>query len=66
VSGAGVLVDTAGEPDSVHVLDPVTLEEVGTLATTADQGDMAIAGDGSVWLVRFRANEVVHVTPTAL
>ena len=66
VSGAGVLVDTAGEPDSIHVLDPVTLEEVGTLATTADQGDMAIAGDGSVWLVRFRANEVVHITPTAL
>ena len=66
VSGAGVLVDTAGEPDSIHVLDPVTLEEVGTLATTADQGDMAFAGDGSLWLVRFRANEVVHVTPTAL
>jgi len=66
VSGAGVLVDTSSEPDSIRVLDPVTLEEVGTLATTADQGDMAIASDGSVWLVRFRANEVVHITPAAL
>ena len=66
VSGAGVLVDTADEPDSIHVLDPVTLDEVGTLATTADQGDMALASDGSVWLVRYRANEVVHITPRAL
>jgi outer membrane protein assembly factor BamB len=65
VSAAGVLVDSTTEPDSIHVLDPVTLEEVGTLATTADQGEMALASDGSMWLVRFRANEVVHITPRA-
>ena len=61
-----VLVDTETTPDSLHILDPVTLEEVGTLATEADQGDMAIASDGSVWLVRSLAHEVVHITPTAL
>ena len=31
VSGAGVLVDTRPAPDNIHMLDPVTLEEVGTL-----------------------------------
>jgi outer membrane protein assembly factor BamB len=66
VSGAGVLVDTKTTPNNLHVLDPVTLEEIGTLTTTADQGDMAIAGDGSVWLVRSLANEVVRITPAAL
>jgi streptogramin lyase len=65
VSGAGVLVDTT-DSESIHILDPITLEEVGTLATSPDQGDMTIASDGSVWLVRFRANQVVHITPTAL
>jgi hypothetical protein len=65
VSGAGILVDTTTTPDSLHILDPVTLEEVGTLATVADQGDMSIDADGSVWLVRSAAHEIVHITPTA-
>ncbi len=63
VSGAGVLVDVDTAPDSLHVLDPITLVEVGTLAVTADQGDMTIAADGSVWLVRTQANAVAHITP---
>ena len=66
VSAAGVLVDTANEPDSIHVLDPVTLAELGTLPVTADQGDMTIAADGSAWLVRNLAGDVVHITPRAL
>ena len=66
VSGAGVLVDTTTTPDSLHILDPITLEETGTLPTTADQGDMTIAPDGSAWLVRTLANEVVHITPATV
>jgi outer membrane protein assembly factor BamB len=66
VSGAGVLVDTDASPDNVRILDPRTLAEIGTLTTAADQGDMTIASDGSVWLVRSLANEVVHITPAAV
>ena len=66
VSGAGVLVDTTSAPDSMRILDPITLEDIGTLATAADQGDMAIAADGTVWLVRSLANEVVRITPVPL
>jgi hypothetical protein len=53
-------------PDSMHVLDPVTLAEVGTLPVTANQGDVTIAADGSVWLVRNQTGEVVHITPRML
>ena len=63
VSDAGVLVDTTTAPDSLHILDPNTLEEIGTLPTTPDQGDMTFSADGSVWLVRSLANEIVHITP---
>lgn len=66
VSGAGVLVDTTSTPESLHILDPVTLQEIGTLATAPDQGDMAIATDGTVWIVRSLANEVVRITPVPL
>lgn len=66
VSGAGVLVDTANEPDSLHVLDPVTLAELGALPVTADHGDMTLAADGSAWLVRTKTGELVHITPRAL
>ena len=66
VSAAGVLADTAGEPDSIHVLDPLTLAEVGTLPVAADQGEITIAADGSVWLVRNLGTDVVHITPRAL
>jgi len=65
VSEAGILVDTTTVPDSLHVLDPRTLDEIGTLPTTPDQGDMTIAVDGSVWLVRSLAHEIVHITPVA-
>jgi sugar lactone lactonase YvrE len=65
VSAAGVLVDTDA-PDSLHVLDPTTLAEQGTLATPPDHGDMAISADGSVWMVRANAHEVVHITPRPL
>ena len=66
VSGAGVLVDTTSTPESLHILDPVTLQEIGRLATAPDQGDIAIAADGTVWLVRALANEVVRITPVPL
>jgi outer membrane protein assembly factor BamB len=66
VSDAGVLVDTANEPNSLHVLDAVTLEVLGTLAITADQGEMAIGPDGSAWLVRSAAREVVRIEPQPL
>jgi outer membrane protein assembly factor BamB len=66
VSSAGVLVDTTTTPNGLHILDPNTLEEIGTLPTTPDQGDMTIAADGTVWLVRSLANETVHITPTPL
>ena len=62
----GVLVATAAEPDSVVVLDPVTLRQTGTLAVEADHGDMTVAPDGSVWLVRGNAQTVVHITPRPL
>jgi outer membrane protein assembly factor BamB len=62
----GVLVATAAEPDSVLVLDPTTLRQTGTLAVEADHGDMTVAPDGSVWLVRGNAQTVVHITPRPL
>jgi streptogramin lyase len=66
VTASGVLVDTANEPDSLHVLDPVTLADLGTLPITADQGDITVVADGSAWLVRTTANEVIHIVPTPL
>ena len=66
VAASGVLVDTANEPDSLHVLDPVTLADLGTLAIAADQGDITVAADGSAWLVRTTANEVIHIIPKPL
>ena len=66
VTASGVLVDTANTPESMHVLDPVTLADLGTLAVTADQGDITRAADGSAWLVRTTANQVVHIIPNPL
>jgi len=63
VTPAGVLVDTATQPESMHILDPTTLAETGTLAVTSDHGDMAVSPDGSVWLVRANARIVVHIVP---
>lgn len=62
-SSAGVLVDTDTEPDSLHVLDPSTLLETGTLAVESDHGDMTVAPDGSVWLVRGNSHKVIRITP---
>lgn len=66
VSAAGVLVDTATEPESLHILDPETLNETGTLAVTRDHGDMTVAPDGSVWLVRGNQHAVVRIVPRPL
>jgi outer membrane protein assembly factor BamB len=66
VTSAGVLVHTDTAPDSLHVLDPTTLEETGTLAVAPDYGDMAVAPDGSVWLVRGNMHQVVHIVPRPL
>jgi hypothetical protein len=66
VTASGVLADTANQPDSLHVLDPITLADLGTLPVTADQGDVTVAADGSAWLVRTLANQVVHIVPAPL
>lgn len=65
-SSAGVLAYTDAEPASLHILDPVTLVETGSLAVGADHGDMTVAPDGSVWLVRADARSLIHVTPRPL
>jgi len=66
VTASGVLADTAGTPQSLHVLDPITLVDLGTLPITADQGDITVASDGSAWLVRTPAHQVIHIVPTPL
>jgi DNA-binding beta-propeller fold protein YncE len=65
VTEDGLLADTADEPNSLHVLDPVTLVEIETLEIPADQGDMAIGPDGSAWIVRTRENTIVRIIPTS-
>jgi DNA-binding beta-propeller fold protein YncE len=63
VSSAGVLAYTDAEPASLHILDPETLVETGSLEVGADHGDMVVAPDGSVWLVRADARSLIHITP---
>jgi DNA-binding beta-propeller fold protein YncE len=66
VSGAGVLVDVDSDGDSLHVLDLETLDDLGTIPVTKDQGDMTIAPDGSAWLVRSQSRTVVRIEPRDL
>ena len=51
---------------SLHILDPVSLESRGGLPVEAGYGDMTVAADGSVWLVRSEATTVLHITPRPL
>jgi streptogramin lyase len=65
VGAAGVLVATDSGSRSLHVLDPVTLEERGTLEVKTGSGDMTIGPDGSAWIVRMNERTVIRIEPVS-